>query len=599
MQSLLYFMRQIHNFSGRILYINFLGMVLIGLLESVGIFLLIPLIQLTGILDFTSNEYRFTSAISKIFQEIPEIVSLSIILSFFVFIIAGQSFLQQKQLILNAKIQQSFIRFLRETTYKSILQASWRFFLINRKSDLINIMTNETNRVSAGVHLFLQFLASIVFTVIQVCLAFWLSPIMTLFVITFGFILLFLSRNLVKKSNNLGKNSVEISKMYLAGITDHFNGIKDIKSNTLEQSHIKWFGQMNLSMERNVLDFVKLKAKSQFIYKFISALLIAVFVLLSITMFNSHPGQLMIIMIIFSRIWPRITGIQSNLEQLGSIIPSFKALLELQNQCVDLREISEEKIYINSLMEIKEGLEVRNLYFRYHNDKPDYALQDINVNIPVNKMTAIVGPSGAGKSTLIDIIMGLNWPESGEVLVDGIPLKKDDLLSLRRSISYVPQDPFLFNGTIRDNLLVIDNTAREELMWEALEFASAATFVKKLPQGLDTFIGDRGIKLSGGERQRLVLARAILRRPAILVLDEATSALDSENESKIQSSLEKIKGQMTIIVIAHRLSTIKNADQVIVLDQGRIIQQGGYTQLASEQKGVFGHLLRKQMEAVL
>ncbi len=598
MQSLLYFMRQIHNFSGNILYINFLGMVLIGLLESVGIFLLIPLIQLTGILDFTLNEYRFTSAISKIFEEIPEIVSLSLILSFFVFIIASQSFLQQKQLILNAKIQQSFIRFLRETTYKTILQASWRFFLDNRKSDLINIMTNETNRVSAGVHLFLQFLASIVFTIIQVCLAFWLSPIMTFFVITFGFILLFLSRNLVKKSNNLGKNSVEISKMYLAGITDHFNGIKDIKSNTLEQSHIKWFGQINLSMEKNVLDFVKLKAKSQFRYKFISALLIAVFVFLSITMFNSHPGQLMLIMIIFSRIWPRITGIQSNLEQLGSIMPSFKALLELQNQCVDLREISEEKIYMNNLMEIKKGLEVRNLYFRYHNNKPDYALQDINVNIPVNQMTAIVGPSGAGKSTFIDIIMGLNWPESGEVLVDGTPLKKDDLLSLRRSISYVPQDPFLFNGTIRDNLLVIDHTANEEQMWKALEFASAATFVKRFPQGLDTFIGDRGIKLSGGERQRLVLARAILRRPAILVLDEATSALDSENESNIQSSLEKLKGNMTIIVIAHRLSTIKNADQVIVLDQGRIIQQGGFAQLASEQKGVFGTLLKRQMEAV-
>ena len=131
-----------------------------------------------------------------------------------------------------------------------------------------------------------------------------------------------------------------------------------------------------------------------------------------------------------------------------------------------------------------------------------------------------------------------------------------------------------------------------------LEFSAAADFVKKLPNGLDTIIGDRGIKLSGGERQRLVLARAILRKPAILVLDEATSALDTENESKIQAALEKLKGKMTIIVIAHRLSTIKNADQVIVLDHGEIIQIGEFNQLANDKKGVFSHLLQKQVNAI-
>ena len=170
-----------------------------------------------------------------------------------------------------------------------------------------------------------------------------------------------------------------------------------------------------------------------------------------------------------------------------------------------------------------------------------YALENINIQIPANHMTAIVGPSGAGKSTLIDLLMGLNQPEKGEVLIDGIPLTNDNLLSLRRSISYVPQDPFLFNATVRENLLMIEPNASEEQIWEALEFSSAAEFVKKLPQGLDTLIGDRGIRLSGGERQRIVLARAILRKPSILVLDEATSALDTENERKIQEAIESLK----------------------------------------------------------
>ncbi|TWI58129.1 ATP-binding cassette subfamily C protein [Halalkalibacter nanhaiisediminis] len=136
-------------------------------------------------------------------------------------------------------------------------------------------------------------------------------------------------------------------------------------------------------------------------------------------------------------------------------------------------------------------------------------------------------------------------------------------------------------------------------MWEALQFSSAAEFVKKLPKDLDSLIGDRGIKLSGGERQRLVLARAMLRKPSVLVLDEATSALDTENEANIQAALERLKGKVTIIVIAHRLSTIRNADQVVVLDQGQVIQKGGFRQLAEEKRSVFSHLLQNQMKASL
>ena len=163
----------------------------------------------------------------------------------------------------------------------------------------------------------------------------------------------------------------------------------------------------------------------------------------------------------------------------------------------------------------------------------------------------------------------------------------------------MPQEPFLFNATFRENLLMIEPDATEEQIWEALEFSSAAEFVKKLPQGLDTLIGDRGIRLSGGERQRIVLARAILRKPSILVLDEATSALDTENERKIQQAIEQLKGKMTVIVIAHRLSTIRNADQVIVLDKGKIIQRGEFNQLAKEETGMFSHLLQNQSQVSL
>lgn len=599
MKHVLYFTKKIHDFSGKLLYINLIGMVFISLFESVGILLVIPLLNLVGIKMNDSKGTSLISDISVFFQSFSELESLLIILGIYVFIIISQSYIQKKQMILNVKIQQGFIRLLRTQAYTSIIEANWGFFLSKRKTDLINIMTTEVMRVSGGTNLFLQFLTSLVFTIIQIVIAFMLSPKMTLFILLFGLVLIYSSRRFISKSNTLGKSTVDLNKMYLAGITDNFNGIKDIKSNTLEKSYLKWFELLNEKIEQNIIELVKVKTTSQLLYKVVSAFLIAGFVFFSIKMLKAQPTELMLIIMIFSRLWPRFTGIQSNMEQLGSIIPSFQVLFELQNDAIREREIYSENLNLASPMLIKKGIECKNLSFRYNKLQFEYALQDINIKIPVNNMTAIVGRSGAGKSTLIDILMGLNQPELGQVLIDDVILSKENVLSLRQAVSYVAQDPFLFNETIRENLMIIDKNASEEQLWEALEFAAAADFVTNLPHGLDTLIGDRGVKLSGGERQRLVLARAILRKPSILILDEATSALDTENEAKIQEALDGLKGKMTIIVIAHRLSTIRNADQVIVLDHGRIIQTGGFRQLANEEDGMFHHLLGRQMEVTV
>ncbi|MEY2192771.1 ABC transporter ATP-binding protein [Neobacillus sp. BF23-41] len=595
MNHVLYFAKQIHSFSGRILYINLIGMVLISLFEGVGILMLIPLINLTGVLDVNSQSAEILSWMSSVIHKFPKILSLSLILVFYFLIILSQSYLERKQTVLNVKIQQGFIRYLREETYKTLLQSNWTFFLNKRKSDIINLMTAEITRVSGGTNLFLQLLTSLVFTLIQLGIAFWLSTKLTIFVLFFGVAIFLFTKKFIKKSNSLGNETYEISQMFLAGITDQFNGIKDIKSNMLEESHLLWFRSISKRMEHNIVKLIELNTISQFTYKVASAFLIAIFMFFSIKMLQAQPAELILIIMIFSRLWPRFSGIQSNLEQLGSISPAFTALIDLQKQSKDAKELDVGDFYNVKPILINTGLECRNVNFRYNQREPNYALQNINFQVPVNRMTAIVGRSGAGKSTLIDIIMGLNRPETGQVLIDGNALTGANLLSFRKSISYVPQDPFLFNATIRENLLIIDQNASEEKIWEALEFSAAADFVKNLPNGLDTLIGDRGIRISGGERQRLVLARAILRKPSILVLDEATSALDTENESKIQEALDRLKGTMTVIVIAHRLSTIRNADQVIVLEQGEIIQQGQFSQLANEKRGMFRSLLKKQM----
>lgn len=575
------------------MYINFLGMIVVSFLDGVAIVLLIPILSISGIIN-SANEASWMWMFSDLLKDLPTGIGLPFILGFYVILVFGQNLIQRNLSIRDIKIHQGFINHLKEEIYQSLLHVKWEFIIRTRKSNLINSLTKDINRVSTGIKMFMQFITNFIFTLIQIGIAFWLSPQIASLVLVCGLGLAFFSWKFVRQAKNLGKESTDISRAYLAGITDHLNGLKDIKTNRLEKSRMTWLKSLNIKMLDEQVRFVELQTSSQLSYKTAFALILSCFIFFSANLFYTQPEKLLIVIIIFSRLWPRFVTIQSNLQQLALTIPAFKVLLSLQNETKQLIEVSddnEEILYMNRMIECK------NVCFKYNGDNTSYALQNINLQIPANHMTAIVGQSGAGKSTLVDILMGLQRPETGELLIDGVSLTDDTVLALRKTISFVPQDPFLFNASIRQNLLLMNPTAPEEHLWAALEFAAAADFVKELPNGLDTPLGDRGIRLSGGERQRIVLARAILRNPSILILDEATSSLDTENESKIQMALERLKGKMTIIVIAHRLSTIHNADQVIVLDKGRIVQKGEYIQLANDKKGMFRSFLNKQLEA--
>ena len=251
-----------------------------------------------------------------------------------------------------------------------------------------------------------------------------------------------------------------------------------------------------------------------------------------------------------------------------------------------------------SPLRLNREILLSSVSFRYDKNSEIWALRDVDLVMPVRGITSIVGPSGAGKSTMADLILGLLFPEQGTISIDGKPLTGELLHRWRRSVGYVPQDTFLFHDTIRANLLWALPDAKDADLWLALRLAAAYQFVSRIPEGLDAVVGDRGVRLSGGERQRIALARALLGKPSLLLLDEATSSIDTESERRIQEVLNKLRGELTMVIITHRPSTIRRADRIVVLDNGRVVEEGKWHELMGSPGGRLRSMIRPQIRQV-
>jgi ABC-type multidrug transport system fused ATPase/permease subunit len=298
-------------------------------------------------------------------------------------------------------------------------------------------------------------------------------------------------------------------------------------------------------------------------------------------------GQLFSFVIYSGFVGGTIGGLANVFTQIQKFIGATEELFELFNE-------SEEKLDEVTVIpdnEILKGTIIfRDLNFNYPSRPDEKVLRQISMTIYENQLIALVGSSGAGKSTIASLIMRLHEPTSGELLFDNRNSRKFSLSSLRSQIALVPQDIFLFGGSIRENISYGKTTATDNEILEAARQANALEFIDRFPERLDTIVGERGTQLSGGQRQRIAIARAVLKNPRILILDEATSSLDSESERLVQDALEKLMVGRTSIVIAHRLSTIRKADQIMVIDNGSIVEKGTHEQLIILENGIYRNL---------
>lgn len=304
-----------------------------------------------------------------------------------------------------------------------------------------------------------------------------------------------------------------------------------------------------------------------------------------------NAGQLFSFVIYSGFVGGTIGGLASVFTQIQKFIGATEELFELFN------EEEEDLIQPGDIKEVEllnGEIKFRNIYFSYPARPHEEILTDINLSISRNQMVALVGTSGAGKSTIAALILRLYEPTAGEILFDKRNSKNFPLTSLRNQIAIVPQDVFLFGGTIRENIAYGKPSATEEEIYATAVRANAFEFIDKFPEKFDTIVGERGIQLSGGQRQRIAIARALLKDPRILILDEATSSLDSESERLVQDALEKLMEGRTSIVIAHRLSTIRKADRILVIDSGKIAEEGTHEELIHLENGIYRNLSKLQ-----
>ncbi len=276
-----------------------------------------------------------------------------------------------------------------------------------------------------------------------------------------------------------------------------------------------------------------------------------------------------------------LTAILLIFNPMRKLAKAYTGLKEAQGAWTRIQEVlqlEEEKGGNLKAFPPKKGFLFKNVYFKYSEELP-WVLKDINLFIPANKVIALVGPSGSGKTTLVSLLPRFYDPQQGKIYLDNTLLKDFDILSLRSLFGMVLQEPFLFNLSIKENLIMAKPEATEEEIIKACKLAKAHEFIEKLPKGYDTVLGEEGLSLSGGQKQRLALARVFLKKPPVIILDEATSQLDTITEQAIQEALDNFKGSYTIIIIAHRLSTVNKADKIFVLDKGQIVAEGTHQEL--------------------
>ena len=567
-------------------------MVSLSFTEGLGLLLLVPLLQLVGVDAHAAFDPGGVGAgLARAFAWVNLQPTLGAVLTLYVSVAICQSGLQRWNTMLSAAVRQQTEAMLRMRLYRAIAGAQWLFVARSRLSDFAHVLTSELDRVGTAAHDLIDLSVMALVATAYIVVALYVSPEATALVLLCGGGLAVVLRGRVTDSHELGGEQSQSRVQLHRAVTEHLGSMKTAKSYGAIDRHDEVFGTLTRRVHdvnmRTIGGYARLRQETVVG----SAIVLAIIVYVSRQVLALPTAHLLVLLFLFARLMPRLTGLFERVQSFATVLPAFQAFSDLEARCLASAEPA-----ITRVQPIAFDREIRfdRVSFSYDGRVDAPALREIDLAIKAGTTTAIVGPSGAGKSTLADLLLGLIVPNRGVVSIDGERLDATRLGAWRQQIGYVNQETFLFHDTVRANLLWARPDATQEELHRVLHLAAADEFVERLPLGMDTIIGDRGMLVSGGERQRLSLARALLRRPRLLLLDEATNALDSENEARIQQAIDGLRHQMTIVVITHRLATVRTADLIHVIDQGRLAESGSWSDLIGRTGNRFQQLCLAQ-----
>jgi ABC-type multidrug transport system fused ATPase/permease subunit len=593
--DLLKYLKIYRRYLGRRMYLVFVLTVATALAQGFGITLLLPLLRASQ--SGGSNPEDMGTAeqyLQALLDTMGIADSMTGILAFIAATFVAKGALQFAKGGYQGYLQAQLLRELKTKLFDAYTGMDYRYYIQQNAGHFINVINQQVNRFFQSFKNFIGFTSQVVNTASYFGFAFVIAWRFALMAVGVGVILIFLFKYLNAYVRRLSrKRSAEMSTLNKL-LVQSLQAFKYVVS-TGQTTHLR--NGVVESVNRLTDYIFRQRTAGAFtsaLKEPVSVLLIVSLIAVQVAVFNDPIAPIFVALLLFHRGMQAVISLQSGwqgtMDKIGSVEmvdDEFEAVLANQ-----------EEPGHRPVESLQDGIELRNVHYAYNEEDGD-VLKDVNVSIPANTTIALVGESGAGKSTLVDLLTLMLKPRTGTVKIDGVPHSEVDLKSWREQIGYVSQETVVFDDTVANNISlwqgdIEKNPALTERVIHAAERAHADHFIRDLPNGYQTVVGDRGVRLSGGQRQRLFVARELFKEPNLLLLDEATSDLDTASEQHIQQSIDALKGETTVVIIAHRLSTVKNADRVYVLDEGRVIESGTYDELRMRENGEFREMVEMQ-----
>lgn len=563
-------------------------------LEGIGVNAIIPLFSfLLGNGNSLPTDF-ISKALQSFFNLMGVPFTLRFLLVFITILLLTRALALAVFAYIRARISASFMYHEMNYMFSRTLRARWLFLVAQKSGYLQNTLFWDVKQSTNLLDTVVQFTQSSTGFIMYFLIAFSISPTIMLVTLAAGAIMLALLRPFVRRTTMFGEEKSTLEKSFANHLIEHVIGLKSVKASGIEK---KVAEKGRILLDRLRVAYAKSAVMhslgTAFIQPF-SFIFILILFAFAYKLPSFNIAAFAAVLYLIQKIFVYLESTQSTLHSIAELVPFAANTLRFKDALRENSEVSQEA---GHHFVFKRELAFKDVALSYR--PGESVLSSISFAIPKDTMTGIIGVSGGGKTTVADLMLRLFRPDSGNILLDGVPIETIRMDEWQKHIGYVSQDIFLINASIKDNIRFYDDSISDEAIKKAAQQAHIYDFIVGLENGFDAIVGERGTTLSAGQRQRIAFARALARTPSILILDEATSALDSESELAIKETIDDIRKAVTLVVIAHRISTIMSADNLIVLKGGSIAEYGKPRDMLQDEKSYLSHMVKLQNSSLI